>query len=121
VPTLVCTPPADRLWHVLALLLAPPVVAYAAAHYLGTGLSAKSIKLSARQLAALPLPRRRGAWDRGADLARAAHATKTGAQRDRLLGQCAAQMCTAYGVTGEVLEWWTARAGLAAPRPTSRG
>ena len=56
VPTLVCTPPPDRLWHVLAVLLAPPVVALAAASYLGTGLSARSVKLSAKQLAALPLP-----------------------------------------------------------------
>lgn len=113
VPTLVCTPPADRLWHVLAVLLAPPVVAYAAAHYLGTGLSARSVKLSARQLAALPLPSGQGAWDRGAELARAAQGASTSAARARLLAGCAAQMCAAYvGRHEATLSWWLERAGL---------
>ena len=85
VPTLVCAPPPDRLWHVLAVLLAPPVVAFAAARYLGTGLSARSVKLSAKQLAALPLPEGRAAWDRGADLARRAQEAASEADRARLL------------------------------------
>ena len=50
VPTLVCTPPADRLWHVLAVLLAPPVVALAAARYLGAGLS-RALDQAERQAA----------------------------------------------------------------------
>jgi hypothetical protein len=113
VPTLVCAPPADRLWHVLAVLLAPPVVAYAAAHYLGAGLTARSVKLSARQLAALPLPTDPIAWDESATLARAAQEAPTAAERARLLEDCAARMCTAYAVpASEVLGWWAERAGL---------
>ncbi len=113
VPTLVCTPPPDRLWHVLAVLLAPPVVALAAARYLGTGLSARSVKLSAKQLAALPLPGDRAAWERGAELARAAQEAESADQRVGLLLACAEQMCAAYaGDHAAVLDWWKLRAGL---------
>jgi hypothetical protein len=114
VPTLVCTPPGDRLWHVLAVLLAPPVVALAAVRYLGTGLSARSVKLSAKQLAALPLPPDRAAWDRGAGLARAAQEAETSPQRAGLLRSCAEVMCAAYDAdAGETLAWWEKRARLA--------
>jgi SAM-dependent methyltransferase len=116
VPTLVCTPPPDRLWHVLAVLLAPPVVALAAASYLGTGLSARSVKLSAKQLAALPLPADRAAWDRGAELARAAQEADRAERRDELLVRCAAEMSAAYaGDHAAVLDWWKLRAGLSDP------
>ena len=114
VPTLVCTPPPDRLWHVLAVLLAPPVVALAAARYLGTGLSARSVKLSAKQLAALPLPVDRAAWDRGAELARAAQGAESSDERVGLLLSCAEEMCEAYDADlGETLAWWVKRARLA--------
>ena len=110
VPTLVCTPPPDRLWHALAVLLAPPVVAYAAARYLGTGLSARSVKLSAKQLAALPLPGDREAWDLGAELARTAQEAESSDERAGLLTSCAEQMCAAYGSDpGETLQWWQER------------
>jgi len=121
VPILVCAPPPDRLWHVLAVLLAPPVVAFAAARYLGTGLSARAIKLSAKQLATLPLPEDRVAWDRGAELARAAQLADTEQDRQQLLVQTAEAMCTAYGVAGEAMSWWAERAGLALTRPPGRG
>jgi SAM-dependent methyltransferase len=113
VPTLVCAPPPDRLWHVLAVLLAPPVVAFAAARYLGTGLSARSVKLSAKQLAALPLPEDHAAWDRGADLARRAQEAASAEERGRLLLQAAEAMCAAYsGDHAAALDWWQDRAGL---------
>ncbi len=114
VPTLVCTPPPDRLWHVLAVLLAPPVVAFAAARYLGTGLSARSVKLSAKQLAALPLPGDAEAWARAADLARQAQESATGIERGRLLVASAEAMCAAYGGDhAAAMDWWQQRSGLA--------
>jgi hypothetical protein len=98
---------------VLAVLLAPPVVALAAARYLGTGLSARSVKLSAKQLAALPLPVDRAAWDRGAGLARAAQESETARERGRLLLLCAEEMCAAYAIEpGETFAWWVERARL---------
>lgn len=91
----------DRPWHALAVLLAPPVVAHAAASYVGTALSLHAIKLSARQVAALPLPRDEKAWHEAAALARAGD-----------LLACAERMCAAYGVDDPALmAWWRERAG----------
>jgi len=101
VPVVTVVPhrPAD-LWRVLAVLLAPPVVAHAAARYLGTGLSPGSVKVSARQLAALPLPADGRAWSEAADLARAGAVAEAGAL-----------MTAAYGVdpSDGVLDWWLGR------------
>ncbi|WP_202033097.1 N-6 DNA methylase [Nocardioides sp. WS12] len=110
VPVVTVAPhdPAD-LWRLLALTLAPPVVAHAAARYLGTGLSPGSVKVSARQLAALPLPVDADAWKEGATLAQRAQAADS---RDRptALAEVAEVMTAAYGGTEEVLAWWLARA-----------
>jgi hypothetical protein len=59
VPTITAQVDPARLWHVLAVLLSPPVAAYAAARYAGTGLTMNAIKLSAKQVATLPLPAQR--------------------------------------------------------------
>lgn len=111
VVTVVPRDPAD-LWRLLAITLAPPVVASCAARFLGTGLSPGSVKVSARQLASLPLPPDREAWDEGARRARATqHAD--GAQRDELLAEAAGAMSAAYGTCDErVVAWWRERAGI---------
>ena len=105
VPTITVTAEDDRMWHVLAVLLAPPVTAHAATRYAGTALSTRAIKLSARQVAQLPLPSRRPAWDRGAELV--ALAQTSGPHPDlREFGQT---MCQAYDTSGDVLFWWLSR------------
>jgi SAM-dependent methyltransferase len=93
---------AADLWRILAVLLAPPVVADAAARYLGTGLSPGSVKVSARQVAALPLPPDAAGWAAGADLA-----------REGRLADTAAVMTQAYGIdeADAVLDWWLGRLG----------
>ncbi|WP_170219539.1 HsdM family class I SAM-dependent methyltransferase [Nocardioides litoris] len=107
VPVVTVAADPDRLWHVLAVLLAPPVVAGAAARYAGAGLSAAAVKLSARQVAALPLPAGRAAWDAGAALARAAQEADDAARPD-LLAALGEQMCTAYD-DHAALDWWEMR------------
>ena len=107
VPVLTVAAEPEHLWHLLAVLLAPPVVAAAAARYLGTALAPGAIKLSARQLAAIPLPADRGAWDRGAVLARRAQVGGAAQRRERLVA-CAEAMCTAYD-DDAALAWWSAR------------
>ena len=115
VPVVTVAPhdPAD-LWRLLAVTLAPPVVAEAAARYLGTGLTPGSVKLSARQVAALPLPADGEAWAAGAVLAQRAQEAATPAEREARLRETAAVMARAYGEAddGEALRWWLDRARL---------
>ena len=98
----------DDLWRLLAVLLAPPVVAHAAARYLGTGLTPGSIKVSARQLAALPLPADERSWAEGARLARAAQAASDD-ERPALLAATGRVMSAAYRADPSSYEWWWAR------------
>ncbi len=103
VPVLTVVPhDLTDLWRILAVLLAPPVVAHAAARYLGTGLAPGSVKVSAKQLAALPLPSDISAWTEGADLARRGS-----------IARAAAVMTDAYRSSDDVLQWWLGRAALA--------
>ena len=95
VPVLTVTPrtPED-LWAIAAVLAAPPVSAWAAATYLGAGLSGGAFKLSARQVLGLPLPRH--SW-----------ADATDALRGGDLHKCAELMCAAYELDDPaVLVWW---------------
>jgi hypothetical protein len=89
---------ADDLFLVASVLLAPPVSAWAASAFAGTALSSDAIKLSARQVLSVPLPRDARSWRRGA-----------GALRDGDLVACAAEMTAAYGCGTEVHDWWANR------------
>lgn len=104
VPVLSLVTEPDRLWHALAVLLAPPVVAGAAARYLGTALTPHAIKLSAKQVAGLPLPSDQRRWDEGAVLARAAQETDP-KKRPAALHALARVMCGAYD-DDAALTWW---------------
>lgn len=118
VPVLSVVPhdPAD-LWRLLAVTLAPPVVAHAAARYLGTGLTPGSVKVSARQLAALPLPVDAMSWEEGAELARRAQQAPA-RDRPELLAATGRVMTAAYEGSADALGWWLGRA-LAARSPSS--
>jgi tRNA1(Val) A37 N6-methylase TrmN6 len=111
-----CTPlvsimPRDRadLWRVAAVLLSPPVAAVAWWRHAGAARSSSALKLSARQVLALPLPPHEAPWRRGAMLVRAWHARPLDAARRRAFAEA---MCAAYGVrgaaSGALVGWWTA-------------
>lgn len=105
VPTITVTAAPGDLWRVLAVLLAPPVVAHAATRYAGTALTMRAIKLSAGQVAALPLPPDRARWAEGAALARTVQRdADRGALHD--LGRV---MTAAYRADDGVFAWWKGR------------
>jgi hypothetical protein len=108
VPTITVVPARERLWHVLAVLLAPPVAAHAAATYAGTALTMRAIKLSASQVARIPLPTDDIAWDEAATLVR--HAQHDAQQRRALVVEAGRVMCRGYRVPEEpVMGWWSDR------------
>jgi len=120
VPVISVTTDPDLLWHVLAALTAPPVAALAHRCQTGAALSPDAIKLSAREIACLPLPARRDAWDAGAAAARrateGAGVGDAGAWREAL-GELGLTMCAAYRVDADaVLPWWEARLDAIAGR-----
>ena len=103
VPVVSVVPRDGRLWHLLAVLLAPPVSVHAATTYAGAAMSPTSVKLSARQVGAIPLPVREDLWDEAAEVL--SRGQESG------LVEAARLMCGAYEVEeGPVLEWWLARA-----------
>ncbi|MEZ5136692.1 MAG: N-6 DNA methylase [Acidimicrobiales bacterium] len=119
VPTIAVTAPPEALDHLLAVLLAPPVSAWAFGEAAGAALSSDALRLRASQIAAIPLPPPGAAWDAAATIL--ADATEGAAgtavsgptasasiSRD-VLEEVGALMCEAYGVGEDVLRWWMDR------------
>jgi hypothetical protein len=95
------------VWHVAAVLLAPPISVWAAERAWGSGLGKGTLRLSARLVAQMPLPPDVDAWDEGAQLVRVAH--ETGERSDLL--EAGRVMTVAYGLTADhpALGWWADR------------
>jgi hypothetical protein len=108
------------LWRLLAALHAPPLTAHALARHAGAALSAHAVKLSARQVTALPLPADRRALDRAAAALRRAHRPGAGVALDAVVDVGPA-LTAAYGADPSVTDWWLDRlptpAGAAPRRP----
>ena len=108
-PLIVVEPEPEELWHLAAALSAPAVSAMAARLSVGAARSAGRIKLSARQVADLPVPTDRTAWDEGAGLAMALHEAGRTATQEAWL-EFGETMGRSYGTPDEdLLEWWWAR------------
>lgn len=104
--------PAD-LWLVAAVLLAPPVSAWAMRGHAGAALSADALRLSARQLLNVPLPSDRSAWEAGAACVSAATDAAESGDREGWRASLVAlggHMCRAYGLADEpLMAWWEPR------------
>ncbi|CAN5694873.1 hypothetical protein BH24ACT3_BH24ACT3_04470 [soil metagenome] len=99
-------------WLAAAALSAPPVTAWALTRYGGAGLSGCAVKLSARQVLAVPLPAHVDPWRRAAERLRCAHHSGAGATERRVaLVAAAAELCQGYGLAADhpVLDWWRDR------------
>jgi len=116
VPLISATPrdgaPID-LWMLAAAIASPVATAEAARVSYGAALGAEAIKLSARQLLALPLPIDREAWCESARLFREASCARAAQSRAEALRAFAAASCRAHGLCGptaaEALRFWTER------------
>ena len=112
VPVIAVIAPAERLWHVAAVLASPPASALGLRRHAGAALTRDALKLSAKQVLALPLPADAPAWDRGADHLRSASMcaqVRDGDGWARELHAFGTAMCEAYGASNDVLDWWERR------------
>ena len=111
VPVITVVPKTISLWHAAALLTGPALTAWAAARHLGASLSTSALKLSARQIADLPLPPPSAAWDSAAAHAEAAFRSGSAGQRSVHLRRLAERMCEAFDIedAAELIAWWSNR------------
>jgi hypothetical protein len=93
---------AGALDLLLAALIAPPASVWAARQAAGTARSPGAVRLSATQLAQLPLPTDRALWNEGSEQLRAGQLTTA-----------VRTLTAAYGLNEHdqsvVLDWWTIR------------
>ncbi len=92
----------DDLWRSAAVLTSPVASAWLAHRRLGSGLSASAVRVSAADLAQVPLPTDDDAWERA-----------TAALRDGDVVGCGRAMVEAYGLADRVdlCEWWESLLG----------
>ena len=107
---------SDRgLWMLAAAIASPIVVARAVARYFGTALSPHAIKLSAKQLLAMPCPTDLDAWIESADILRKAQECADDGERRAILDRYAEASCRAHRLAGadldETLGFWRERFG----------
>ncbi len=106
------------LWRLAAALSAPSVTALAVRRSLGAARSAGRLRLSACQVANLPLPSDGGAWAEGAVMARGLHDPPVGSPRGPRSADAwlafGRVMSSAYGVVDppdvdSLVDWWWSR------------
>lgn len=113
---------ADDLSLIAAVLLGPPVVAWAWQRWFGAALAVDALKLAARQVLELPLPTDRDLWHSAAAiidssehgqalLGSGSSGSAATAQGWSVACEVAAVMNRAYGADQAVLDWWLGRAG----------
>ncbi len=111
-PVIAVVPEPERLWHIAAALTSPTLSAVAFLRAAGAALSADTLKLSARQLLALPVPFDTAAWDEGARLAKVAAGAEQAEHWEAALDELGIVMGHAYELgddAGPVLTWWRSR------------
>ncbi|MFM8871815.1 MAG: hypothetical protein ACKOJI_00365, partial [Phycisphaerales bacterium] len=104
------------LWKVAAAILSPAVAPPGFRGHGGSGMSPGALRLSARDLAAMPAPADQRAWVQGAQALRAWQRRPASASARRAFAEA---MCDAYGVPAgparrALLEWWDAAVARAA-------
>jgi hypothetical protein len=110
VPVLSVEADPDDLWLVAAVLLAPPVTAWALDRVAGTALSADAIKLTARHVVEIPTPADTARWRDAAEHLQRAATAPAGIQLPELI-EIGSAMASAYGHHPDdpVVRWWSGR------------
>ena len=100
----------EMIWHIAAMLSAPPISLLACERHFGAGMSADVLKLGARDLLDLPLPQNKEPWGLAAADFKSLQKAVSIIDRRNIMTKIGRLMCEAYGVTDdEVLHWWLGR------------
>ena len=98
------------IWHIAAMISAPPISLIAAERHLGAGMSADVLKLGAPDLLNLPLPMHKDQWDLAALEFQRLQSMALGDERSTSMKKIGKLMCQAYGVNDDsVINWWIGR------------
>lgn len=100
----------EMIWHIAAMISAPPISLIAAERHLGAGMSADVLKLGAPDLLNLPLPMHKDQWDLAALEFQRLQSMALGDERSTSMKKIGKLMCQAYGVNDDsVINWWIGR------------
>ena len=100
----------EMIWHIAAMISAPPISLIAAERHFGAGMSADVLKLGARDLLDLPLPLHKEPWDLAAEKFQSLQNSESNESRREIAKRIGQLMCDAYGVSNpDVLNWWLDR------------
>ena len=113
-PVLTVTPKnRPDMWRLASALGSPVACMVSLSKYSGTALTTDAIKLAAKQLVRLPIPKPSPDWDRAAELYREACYVDSVATRLGLLVESAHKMNAAFNIKqadrARLMEWWTPR------------
>lgn len=112
--------PGVTLWHLAAALASPVCTAIGMQKYAGAALNPSTLKLSAKQIRALPLPSDEEAWAEAARAIQDAQNAQTAEARTRHLLLMASASCAAYRIPDSqrvpLLDWWENRLGVTGGR-----
>ncbi len=114
IPLITITPSdLSQIWHLAAALASPVTCALALRQFAGAALNADAIKLSAKQILQLPVPKTGPEWDEAAQALRDAAQTDDEHTRLESLRTAAMHTLEAYqipaGKRRPLLDWWWSR------------
>jgi hypothetical protein len=120
VPALVVLPAErDELWLLAAAIASPTATAWLLRRAPGTALARDALRITARDLADLPLPPARPAWEAAAEALRT-YANAQGAGAPAALDAYCRAISRGYDAPASLETWWRARLAAAGPRRRSR-
>ncbi len=102
----------EDLGLISAVLLAPPIVAWAWERWFGSAMAVDALKLAAKQVLELPLPVDREKWGRAGSLILEGSRCLSSVDEGKALSaEVASLMTEAYRADRHVLAWWLERLG----------
>tara|TARA_B100000214_G_scaffold321410_1_gene256946 strand:- start:3045 stop:4775 length:1731 start_codon:yes stop_codon:yes gene_type:complete len=103
-----CAP--EDIWKITSALSSAAISAYAFSRVAGSALSSDTIKLSAKQVNALPLPPISDYWEQASQSAQEAFSSKVKDAKRNKMKEMSHKISLAYGCDGNLLEeWWLKR------------